>query len=383
MVRMVREGQSMRATARHAGVSLATVRYWVARADHRSLDEVDWADRCKSPHRTRRIAPGLEETILSTREALKTQSALGEFGATAIRAELLDRALPLVPSVRTIGRILLRRGVLDGRRRIRRAAPPPGWHLPAVVAGQAEMDSFDIVEDLVIEGHGGVQILNGVSLHGGLAESWPRAGITAKIAVESILQHWRRFGLPGYAQFDNDTRFQGGHNHPDVIGRLSRVCLSLGVIPVFAPPRETGFQAAIESFNGLWQAKVWQRFHHDDLGQLQERSSRYIQAHRRRNAARIGSAPARVQFPGGWTLDLQGAPRGKIIYLRRTSDQGRVHLLGHVFDVDPHWPHRLVRAEVDLTQKTIRFFTLRRREPSVHPLLKELPYAPAQRLFEE
>jgi len=380
---MVREGKSMRATARHFRVSLATVRYWVVRADHRSLDEVDWADRCRAPHRTRRIASGLEETLLSIREALKTQSALGEFGATAIRAELLDRAVPLVPSVRTIGRVLLRRGVLDGRRRIRRAAPPPGWHLPAVVAGQADLDSFDIVEDLVIEDHGGVQILNGVSLHGGLAESWAREGITAKIAVESILQHWRRFGLPGYAQFDNDTRFQGGHNHPDVIGRLSRVCLSLGVIPVFAPPRETGFQAAIESFNALWQAKVWQRFHHDDLGQLQERSSRYIQAHRRRNAARIGSAPARLRFPDGWTLDLQGAPGGKIIYLRRTSDQGRAHLLGHVFDVDPHWPHRLVRAEVDLTQKNIRFFALRRRDPSAQPLLKEIPYAPAQRLFEE
>jgi hypothetical protein len=383
MVMMVRQGQSMRRTARRFGVSPATVRYWVARADHSSLDEVDWADRGKAPHRTRRIALGLEETILSIREALKTQSPLGEFGALAIHTELLGRALPLVPSVRTIGRILLRRGVLDGRRRIRRAAPPPGWHLPAVVAGQAELDSFDIVEDLIIEGRGGVQVLNGVSLHGGLAESWPREGITAKIAVESIVQHWRRFGLPGYAQFDNDTRFQGGHNHPDVIGRLSRVCLSLGVIPVFAPPRETGFQAAIEGFNGLWQAKVWQRFHHDHLGQLQERSGRYIQAHRRRNAARIGSAPARLGFPDGWTLDLQRPLQGQLIYLRRTSDQGRVNLLGHVFDVDLHWPHRLVRAEVDLDHKSIRFFALRRRDPSAQPLLKELPYAPGQRPFEE
>ena len=382
MVSLVRQGQAMRQTARQCGVSLSTVRYWIGRGEGKTLAEVDWSDQSKAPRRTRRTPAGLEETILMVREHLRTQSVLGEFGALAIRSELLGRALPSVPSVRTIGRILLRRGVLDGRRRIRRPAPPPGWHLPRVVAGLVELDSFDIVEDLVIEGRGGVQILNCMSLHG-LAESWPREGITAKIAVESVLEHWRQFGLPGYAQFDNDTRFQGGHNHPDVIGRLSRICLSLGVIPVFAPPRETGFQAAIESFNALWQAKVWQRFHHDDLGKLQERSCQYILAHRRRNAVRIGSAPTRQPFPADWKPDLQCRPAGQIIYLRRTSDQGRASLLGHPFDVDPHWPHRLVRAEVDLTENRIRFFALRRRDPSAQPLLKEVTYALPRRLFDE
>jgi len=73
------------------------------------------------------------------------------------------------------------------------------------------------------------------------------------------VEHWRAVGLPGYAQFDNDAIFEGAQVHPDTIGRVTRTCLSLGVIPVFVPPRETGFQAAIEGFNGLWQAKVWAR----------------------------------------------------------------------------------------------------------------------------
>jgi hypothetical protein len=34
-------------------------------------------------------------------------------------------------------------------------------------------------------------------------------------------------------------------------------------------------------------------------------------------------------------------------------------LLGHTFDVDPHWPYRLVRAEVDLDADVIRFYALR------------------------
>src|SRR4029453_6505337 len=98
-----------------------------------------------------------------------------------------------------------------------------------------------------------------------LVGSWPGAAIHASTVREAILGHWRQFGLPDYAQFDNDTRFQGPHQHPDVISSVMRLCLSLQVVPVFVPPRETGFQATIESFNGRWQAKVWARFHHESL----------------------------------------------------------------------------------------------------------------------
>ena len=83
---------------------------------------------------------------------------------------------------------------------------------------------------------------------------------TAKKTVQTLVAHWREHGLPAYAQFDNDTIFQGAHQYRDTFGRVTRLCLQLGVTPVFAPPRETGFQAAIESYNGRWQAKVWRRF---------------------------------------------------------------------------------------------------------------------------
>ena len=92
----------------------------------------------------------------------------------------------------------------------------------------------------------------------------PRAAIT----LHALLERWRRDGLPTYAQFDNDTIFQGGHRFADSVGRVSRLCLALGVIPVFAPPREPGFQNAIEGFNGLWQSKVWQRHRFPDVATL-------------------------------------------------------------------------------------------------------------------
>jgi hypothetical protein len=252
-----------------------------------------------------------------------------------------------------------------------------------VGAGRAELDCFDVVEGLVIQGGQGVEVLNAISLHGALVESWPRAKITAQTVVPALISHWRRHGLPRYAQFDNDTIFQGPHHHRDTIGRVTRLCVNLGVVPVFVPPRETGFQASIESFNGRWQTKVWNRFHFDSRAALGAQSSRFVQAHRRRHAARIDSAPPRSPFPPDWTLDLQTIRAGQIIYLRRTDADGRIHLLGQTFPVDAHWPHRLVRAEVDLRDHCIRCYALRRRDPQHQPLLKVINHGIPQRPFAE
>jgi hypothetical protein len=327
------------------------------------------------------VSPDLEDLVLQIRRELHDHSDLGEFGAAAIGRELLQRGLAAPPSLRTIGRILERRGALDARRRVRRPAPPVGWYLPEVAAHRAELDAFDIVEGLVIKGGPEVVVLNGISLHGGVIESWPRTHITAAVTRAALVEHWRAVGLPAYAQFDNDTRFQGPHQYPDTIGSVIRLCLSLGVVPVFAIPHEMGIQAAIESLNGRWQAKVWARFHHPSLEALQAQSAKYVLASRQRAAARIEAAPPRRPFPAQWRLQLRVPVQGHIIYLRRTNAQGSATLLGHTFQVDPVWSHRLVRCQVDLDAAVIRFYALRRREPDRQPLLREVPYRLSQRYY--
>jgi hypothetical protein len=383
MVAKVRAGDAMRAVARLHRVSLSTVQWWVRRAGDLPLDKVDWSNRSPLPTRKARTTAAVEDLVLMLRRELKERSALGEYGARAIGSELVARRHAAVPSLRTIGRILERRGALDGWRRIRRTPPPAGWYLPEVAAGHAELDSFDIVEGLALEGGRRLEVLNGVSLHGGLPNAWPQRLVSAKSTVAALLQHWREFGLPAYAQFDNDTIFQGSHSGRDSLGRVIRICLQLGVTPVFAPPREPGFQAAIENFNGRWQAKVWSRFHHNSLAGLQAQSRRYIRAYRQRAAARIDGAPKRRSLLSPWQPNLQVDPQGVVIFIRRTSEAGAVSLLGHTFEVDPLWPHRLVRCEIDLSNQTIRFHALRRRDPNHQPLLRRTPYALPRRPFHE
>jgi putative transposase len=384
MVEAVRGGRSQHEVAREFHVSPSTVHRWVHYAHGRRLDRVDWSDRSRAPHSTQRTTAAIEDLVLDVRRQLRNESDLGFYGAEAIRDALASRGIKPLPALRTINRILHRRGVLDGQRRVRRPPPPRGWYLPEVARRGGELDSFDIVEGLVIRAGPHVEVLNGVSLHGGLVASWPRGeSVTAKFVVECLVEHWCQFGLPRSAQFDNDTIFQGTHAHPDAVGRVSRLCLSLGVVPVFVPPREPGFQAAIEEYNGSWQARVWARFEHADLDGLIDRSSRHVAALRRHRADRIESAPPRRSFPKRWHLDLQAPLRGRIIYLRRTDASGRAEVLGRSFEVDVRWVHRLVRAEVDLKAGMIRFYRLRRREPGDQPLIREVTHLIKNKLFHE
>ena len=378
----MRAGRSLRAVAAQFGVSVGTVAYWVARARGQRIDRVRFTNS-KPGRAWNRMPAALEKRILSVRTALREHSVLGEYGPDAIALALQEsESVQRVPARVTIYRVLARNGALDGAHRQRRPAPPKGWHLPDLATGQAELDSFDFIEDLKIANGPLVSVLTGTSLHGALADAWPMEQPSARATLAVLLQRWRCEGLPTYAQFDNDPIFQGGHRFADSIGRISRLCLALQVIPVFAPPREPGFQNAIEGFNSLWQSKVWRRYNFPDAETLAAVSASYIAAYRAKTAARREAAPSRRRFPAHFELDLSAPLKGTIIFVRRSNENGNVHLLNKAFRVDEHWPHRLVRCEIDFTHQRIRFYALRRRDPADQPLLRELPYQRPNKPFQ-
>jgi transposase-like protein len=375
MVSAVRRGVAQREVARRFGVTLHTVQRWVARAGRTRLDRVDWRDRPAGPGSSpRRTPPVVERAVLALRRQLREISVLGEYGAAAIHRALREQGRVPVPAPRTIARILARHGAVDRRGRVRRPAPPPGWHLPSEVRDAVELDHVDVIEDLKLEGGPLLDVLTAVSLHGGLPGAWPVASATTTAILPCLEAHWQRYGRPHYAQFDNDTRFQGPHQHPDVFGQVVRFCLQLRVTPVFVPPYEFGLQNAAEHFNGLYTAKVWRRFHFASLDAVVRHTEQYLAERRARLAARIAHAPARAPWPSAWEFIPRALPASQIIFIRRTSARGRLALLGHEWLVDPHWCHRLVRAEVDLRLGAIRCVALRRREPDAQPLLAVLPY---------
>ena len=57
-------------------------------------------------------------------------------------------------------------------------------------------------------------------------------------------------------------------------------------------------------------------------------------------------------------------------------------VLGQTWSLGEVWPHRLVRAEVDLDNDKIRFFR-RRRQPDSQPQILEVDYRLPNRGFQD
>lgn len=371
MIKAVRSGMSIRQAEREFRFSKSAVERWVARAHGKRLDRVDLSDH--KPGRAWNRTPfDVEQRISELRVELR-QSVLGEFGAKAIRSALAAE-IDSAPSEAAINRVLARLGLQDSVRRIRRPAPRKGWYLPAVVAARAELDCFDFIEDLKIADGPLVDVLTAKSLHGSLTSAWVMESQRTKGTIPCLLERWQRDGLPVYAQFDNGNVFQGAHHFANAVGAVSRLCLQLNVIPVFVPPLEHGMQNTIESFNALWQAKVWQRQRVTGVSDLQIRSDQYITAHRARTQSLDEAAPRRRPMPKNFKLNTHAPLRGQIIFIRRTDQSGAVNMLGQRFNVSRQWLHRLVRCEVSFNHRRIDCFALRRLAPAEQPLLITIPY---------
>src|SRR5258708_2574250 len=111
MVAAVRGGRSLRAVAQTFQVTLRTVQRSIGRANAQRLDRVDWSAQSRRPHGSpTRTSDEMQSRILTLRRTLKDDSALGEFGAAAIRRALVEAGCSRVPAERTIHRILENRG---------------------------------------------------------------------------------------------------------------------------------------------------------------------------------------------------------------------------------------------------------------------------------
>jgi hypothetical protein len=152
-----------------------------------------------------------------------------------------------------------------------------------------------------------------------------------------------------------------------------RLGLARAVVPVVAPPRETGVQAAIEGCHGPWQAQGWARCHHDSHADLHSRAARDLAAHHRRAWARLDAAPPRRPFPPRWRQPREDPVRGHSVELRRTTEPGTVPRRGHPCTVAPRWPHRLVRGEVDVAAGVIACSAVRRWAPRPQPRRRTAP----------
>jgi putative transposase len=402
---LLRRGARFAAAAAAVGRGQAWLAKWWAR--YRQEGRAGLRDQSRAPRRVwRRTAPHLVALVLRVRAALVAhrtrRTAFAGRGADAIRWELEQRGLRRLPSRRTIERILTRHGCTHRAPRRRRGGgrPCPAPRVQAV----GDVQQTDLVGPRHVRGPRGVTrffAFHTLDLLSRAAAGSDSATKGTEAFCAHFLHAWAVLGVPAVSQLDNEFGVVGGHPAGFTFSQVVRLGLLLGVHWWFIPPGEPGRNPDIESFNGLWQARVLWRHRCPGLPavrRLSARFERYYHArpHRQLRVTTHGSrcpgavlAAARPQLralPRGFSLDRYRdaagqlrlpLARGRLSFVRRVTEAGTIALPGGTYRVGRRLARQYVVATlythrqelvVKLDGRVVKRFPCPIREPLVAPL---------------
>jgi len=312
-------------------------------------------------HIAQRIPPELERTILSIRRRLQAHATPATryslIGASAILAELKALGIRPLPCERTIERVLERNGLTAPRVRLAPLLPRQEWPGPQARASN-ELHEVDLVGPIYLLGSGhryyiwvGKDIFDGAVC---LRLAWSRK-------MDEVLwflgECWKDLGRPEQVQFDNARELAGWGQSARTLSRVIRLCLRLGVSPVFIPEGEPQFNGSAENFNGWFQEPLFQ--HHfrrpgdlrRELARLQEAvNTQHVHPRlggqtpaQHRRGLRLQKLPASFVVPTGRLLLAEG----RVTFLRRVSWAGTVTVLSQSFRVGKRHRGLYLRLVVD------------------------------------
>jgi putative transposase len=294
-----------------------------------------------------RIPPELERTILSIRRRLQAHASPATryslTGATAIRAELKALGIRPLPCERTIERVLQRNGLTAPRVRLAPSLPRQEYPGPQARASN-QLHEVDLVGPIYLKGSGHrYYIWVGKDAFDGAV----CLRLASSRRMDEVLwflgECWKDLGRPEQVQFDNARELAGWGPAARTLSRVIRLCLRLGVSPVFIPKGEPQFNGSVENFNGWFQEPLLQRrFRRPgdlrrELARLQEAvNTQHVHPRlggltpaQHRRGLRLQKLPASFVAPTG-RLPLSA---GRGTFIRRVSVAGTVSVLSQTFRV--------------------------------------------------
>jgi putative transposase len=337
---------------------------WVSR--HTPNDPAWFEDQSRRPLSSPYRTPAeIEKIVEMVRLNLYNK---GDFcGNQAIQWEMIDMEVQPLPSLSTIGRILLRRELTH--RRTGRYTPKGKKYPKLPAAAPNQTHQIDMVGPCYLAGPIKFYSLHTVDTAINRCGIEPMPSRAAQSVLDAVYAVWLRIGLPENLQVDNEMAFYGSPTHPRGMGPLIRLCLAYGVKLWFIPPSEPWRNGIVEKFNDHYQQKFLDKIIMCSMPQLRQESLAF--EHRHNSTYRyskikgktplkaLAATETKLIFPSKSDAPkhpLDKPEEGYYHLVRFIRSDCRLNIFGEMFPVPPQTQYEYVVATVDVKEQKLKLF---------------------------
>jgi putative transposase len=322
----------------------------------RAPKQIGWA----YPERIKRMVLQLRMERERGKRA-KYQYAL--VSAQAIYYELRELRVSPLPSLRTIHLWLKQAGWIP-KRKSRKPPNPTYPELPCKAAN--DVQELDFKGPFYLQDHSHKYYL--MVLRDKVSKKTTLRALANKsmdAILDFLVDAWQRMGCPKRLKMDNCLDFRGSNLYPRSPSKLMRVCLDLGVEPIFIPLREPWRNGVVENLNGLLARFLFRTHTFETEKQLHQAVQRMetILNTMHRLPALQGKTPqeftaqAKLHYPPArydWRMRDLRLLKGKVTFIRLVRKSGRITLTAKdKFLIGKKYKWQYVMANVDIAKKRL------------------------------
>jgi putative transposase len=378
-IRLTLQGQSRQAILARIRRSPAWLSKWQQR-----FAELGWQGlraHSRAPHnRSARYSDHIRQLVVATRQRLRKQR-VSLSGPQAIQDQLrLSHLIGRVPSLATIKRILH-----DAHLIHHPCSPKRGYFPQPSATSTFVLHACDWTARY-LPGGAKLFVFHSVDVQTrALAQTLHTDKCSATVRAHALAA-WQQLGLPSGLQLDNDAAFNGGYKVPRVFGAFVRLCLYLGIEPIFLPVGEPKRNSVVERLHGLWSQTFWRTHRFDTLAAVRRAAPEFVrfythryhppalhgatpgQAHklvkrRRLSAAQVAILPSELPLTAG-----------RVHFLRVVTAHGQITLLNETWLVGKSLAGQYVWATISTARRRLRIYHRQSAQADVR-LVKEFRYA--------
>jgi len=361
------EGWKKSEIARKMQRSRSWVQRWIGR--YRSKEpRVSLQDQSRAPQNMGWSYPDrIKQMVLRVREErekgkrAKYQYAL--VSAQAIYYELQELHVSPLPSPRTI-HLWLKQARRIPERKVRKPPNPTYPMLPCQAVN--DVQELDFKGPLYLKDRSHKYYL--MVLRDKVSKKTALRALANKsmdAILDFLVDTWQRMGCPKRLKMDNCLDFRGSNLYPRSPSKLMRVCLDLGIQPVFIPLREPWRNGVVENLNGLLARFLFRTRTFDTEKQLYQAVQRMetILNTRHRLPALEGKTSqeftthAKLRYPPAdydWRRRDLRLLKGKVTFIRFVRTSGRITLTAKdKFLIGKKYKWQYVTANVDVATKRL------------------------------